>query len=312
MRTTVKVDPIEIDKVLFDFVGREALPGTGVDEQSFWKGFASLVSRLAPRNAALLAERDRLQASIDAWHRDRPGAQFDAPSYKTFLTDIGYLVPEGSAFTVNTAAVDAEIAHIAGPQLVVPVNNARYALNAANARWGSLYDALYGTDAISRDGPLAPGKGFNAARGAAVVARAAQFLDEAFPLAGGSHAAVTGYHVIKDAGGQRRFVADTASGRAELKEPAQFVGYGGTENAGELVLRHNSLHAILVIDPQSPIGRTHAAGLSDIVIESALSTIEDCEDSVAAVDAEDKVAVYRNWLGLMDGTLKETFEKAGK
>src|SRR5260221_13279951 len=187
MRSTVKVDPIEVDKILFDFVAREALPGTGVEEQSFWKGFASLVSRLAPRNAALLAKRDRLQAAIDAWHRDRPGAQFDAGSYRTFLTDVGYLVPEGSAFTVNTAGVDAEIAHIAGPQLVVPVSNARYALNAANARWGSLYDALYGTDVIPEDTGATRGRGYNKARGGRVVARAREILDLIAPLAHGSH-----------------------------------------------------------------------------------------------------------------------------
>src|SRR5450631_4935080 len=194
MRTTVKVDPIEVDQVLFDFVAREALPGTGVDEQSFWKGFASLVSRLAPRNAALLAKRDHLQVSIDAWHRDRPGARFDAGSYKTFLTDIGYLVPEGTAFSVDTAGVDAEIAHIAGPQLVVPVSNARYALNAANARWGSLYDALYGTDAIAEDGAPRTGT-YNPQRGAKVIAFARNFLNEHFALAGGSHDDAVGYRV---------------------------------------------------------------------------------------------------------------------
>src|SRR5882672_6896887 len=269
MRTTVKVDPIEIDKVLFDFVGREALPGTGVDEQSFWKGFASLVSRLAPRNAALLAERDRLQASIDAWHRDRPGAQFDARSYKRFLTDIGYLVPERSAFAVDTAAVDAEISHVAGPQLVVPVNNARYALNAANARWGSLYDALYGTDAIPEDGGAARGGGYNPRRGAKVIEFARNFLDESFPLREGSHRDAVGYRVSE--GGLE---VQLKTGKTTLLEDAAaFAGFQGEgASPSVILLRHHGLHVELHVDRQHYIGRGDPAGISDVVLESAITT----------------------------------------
>src|SRR3984893_17462863 len=283
MRTTVKVDPIEVDKVLFDFVAREALPGTGVDEQSFWKGFASLVSRLAPRNAALLAERDRLQALIDAWHRDHPGAQFDARSYKTFLTDIGYLVPERSAFTVDTAAVDAEIAHIAGPQLVVPVDNARYALNAANARWGSLYDALYGTDAIS-EGLPAPTGGYDPTRGARVISYVRAFLDEQFKLAQGSHADAQSY-AIKDG---RLAVQLKGSGSATtLADSGALVGYlGNAASPTAVLLKHHGLHVEIRFDRPHPIGKTDAAGIADVAIESAVTTIQYCEDSVAAVDAD--------------------------
>jgi malate synthase len=308
MRTTVKVDPIEIDKVLFDFVAREALPGTGVDEQSFWKGFASLVSRLAPRNTALLAERDRLQALIDAWHRDHPGAQFDARSYKTFLTDIGYLVPERSAFTVDTAAVDAEIAHIAGPQLVVPANNARYALNAANARWGSLYDALYGTDAIPRDSPSRSGA-YDPERGARVIEFARNFLDASFPLSVGAHRDAVGYRI---AGAGLEVKLRTGS-TALLERPAALAGFQGEATAPSVVLlKHHGLHVEVHIDRQHMIGRGDPAGISDVVIESAITTIQDCEDSVAATSTEDKVGVYRNWLGLMRGTLEAHLEKGSK
>ena len=302
---------LRVDARLVDFIEAEALPGTGLAAEGFWAGLAGLVERFMPRNRELLALRDALQGRIDQWHREHGPVASDPAGYEAFLRAIGYIVPEPPDFTIETSGLDPEISTICGPQLVVPVSNARYALNAANARWGSLYDALYGTDAISRDGELAPGKGFNDKRAAAVVAYGAKFLDEAFPLAGGSHADVTGYHVVKD-GEARRFVADTEAGRVGLQDPAAFAGYGGTQERGELVLRHNGLHAILVIDPASAIGRTHRAGLSDIVIESALTAIQDCEDSVAAVDAEDKVGVYRNWLGLMNGTLAETFEKNGR
>jgi malate synthase len=293
------------------FVEREALPGTGIAAEAYWTGLAGLVGRFMPRNRELLAVRDALQGKIDAWHREHGPVANDPTGYDAFLREIGYIVPEPADFEIETSGLDPEISTICGPQLVVPVSNARYALNAANARWGSLYDALYGTDAISREGVLAPAKGFNAARGAAVVAYGAKFLDDAFPLDGATHADVTGYHVIKE-GEARRFVADTARGRIALKDAAQFAGYGGSEERGELVLVHHGLHVILVIDPQNAIGKTNKAGLADIVIESALTAIQDCEDSVAAVDAEDKVGVYRNWLGLMNGTLVETFEKGGK
>jgi malate synthase len=302
---------LQVDAQLVTFVEGEALPGTGIAADAYWAGLAGLVERFMPRNRELLAFRDELQGRIDQWNREHGPASSDPVAYQTFLAQIGYLVPEPADFNIETSGLDPEISTVCGPQLVVPVSNARYALNAANARWGSLYDALYGTDAISREGDLEPGKGLNAKRAAAVVAYGAKFLDEAFPLERGSHADVTGYHVSKD-GEARRFTADTANGRVELKDASAFAGYGGTEERGELLLRHNGLHVILVIDPASAIGKTHKAGLSDIVIESAMTAIQDCEDSVAAVDAEDKVGVYRNWLGLMNGSLTETFDKGGK
>ena len=302
---------LSVHPLLVDFVEKEALLGLSVSAEQFWDGFAALVREHAPTNARLLARRDDLQSQIDEWHHKYGPVSNNPQGYEFLLKEIGYLVPEPADFTIETENLDPEISSVCGPQLVVPVSNARYALNAANARWGSLYDALYGTDVISRDGDLAPGTGFNAARAAAVVARAAKFLDESVPLASGSHADVTGYHVVKE-GAARRLVADTPTGRVSLRDAAAFVGYGGTEERGELVLRHNGLHIVLVIDPKSPIGTTHKAGLSDVVVESALTTIQDCEDSVAAVDAEDKVGVYRNWLGLMTGTLEDTFEKGGQ
>ena len=302
---------LSVHPLLVDFVEKEALPGLPVSAEQFWDGLANLAREHVPTNARLLAKRDDLQARIDDWHRKYGPVANNPQGYEFFLKEIGYLVDEPADFSIETEGLDPEISSICGPQLVVPVSNARYALNAANARWGSLYDALYGTDVIARDGDLAPGTGYNPVRGAAVVARAAQFLDDAFPLAAGSHRDVTGYHVIID-GEQRVFVADTAAGRTGLRDPGAFVGYGGTQESGEIVLRHNGLHVVLVIDPKSPIGAAHAAGLSDVIVEAALTTIQDCEDSVAAVDAEDKVGVYRNWLGLMTGTLEDTFEKGGQ
>ena len=302
---------LSVHPLLVDFVEKEALPGLPVSAEQFWDGLANLAREHVPTNARLLAKRDDLQARIDDWHRKYGPVANNPQGYEFFLKDIGYLVDEPADFSIETEGLDPEISSICGPQLVVPVSNARYALNAANARWGSLYDALYGTDVIARDGDLAPGTGYNPVRGAAVVARAAQFLDDAFPLAAGSHKDVTGYHVIMD-GEQGVFVADTAAGRTGLRDPGAFVGYGGTQESGEIVLRHNGLHVVLVIDPKSPIGAAHAAGLSDVIVEAALTTIQDCEDSVAAVDAEDKVGVYRNWLGLMTGTLEDTFEKGGQ
>ncbi len=300
-----------VHPLLVDFVETEALPGTSVSSEQFWNGFAALLAEHVPTNKRLLARRDELQGQIDDWHRQHGPVANDPAGYERFLREIGYLVDEPGDFSIETEGLDPEIASICGPQLVVPVSNARYALNAANARWGSLYDALYGTDVISRDSELAPGRGYNPARGAAVVARAAAFLDEAFPLAAGSHAEASGYHIVKD-GERRVFVVDTPAGRTGLRDPGAFVGYGGTEAAGDVVLRHNGLHVILVIAPETEIGKTHAAGLSDVIVEAALTTIQDCEDSVAAVDAEDKVGVYRNWLGLMNGTLEDTFDKGGK
>ena len=302
---------LSVHPLLVDFVEKEALPGTSVSAGQFWDGFAAMLAEHVPTNAKLLAKRDQLQGQIDDWHRQNGPVASNPGGYESFLRDIGYLVEEPGDFTILTEGLDPEIAGICGPQLVVPVSNARYALNAANARWGSLYDALYGTDVISRDGDLTPGKGYNPARGAAVVAKAAAFLDATFPLAGGSHAEATSYHIVKD-GETRLLVVDTSIGRTGLRDPDAFVGYGGTEKAGEIVLKHNGLHVVLVIAPDTEIGKAHKAGLSDVIVEAALTTIQDCEDSVAAVDAEDKVGVYRNWLGLMNGSLEDTFEKGGK
>ena len=302
---------LSVHPLLVDFVEKEELPGTGIAPDRFWSGFAAMLAEHGPTNARLLTRRDELQGQIDDWHRQNGPVGNNPAGYEAFLREIGYVVDEPEDFSILTEGLDPEISTLCGPQLVVPVSNARYALNAANARWGSLYDALYGTDAIGRDGALAPGKDYNPARGAAVVARAADFLDQSFPLAQGSHKDVTGYHVVPE-GGRRILVADTAQGRTGLRDPGAFVGYGGTEKAGEIVLRHHGLHVVLVIAPETPIGSAHAAGLSDVIVEAALTTIQDCEDSVAAVDAEDKVGVYRNWLGLMNGTLEDTFEKGGR
>jgi malate synthase len=291
------------------FLSEEALPGTGLSADQFWSGFAALVRDLAPRNRALLDRRDSLQADIDSWHRDHRGQPHDPAAYAAYLTRIGYLQPEPETVRVTTENVDAEIAAVAGPQLVVPISNARYALNAANARWGSLYDALYGTDAIPQDGDLSPGAGFNPARGAAVVARTKAFLDAAAPLSVGSWADAVGFAVT---GG--RLAIDLGAGRnAGLTGPADFAGFTGTPEAPTaLVLRHNGLHVEIVIDRTSPIGRTDPAGIADVVLEAALSTIMDMEDSVAAVDSADKVAVYRSWLGLMRGDLTATLSKGGR
>ncbi|MCJ2101056.1 malate synthase G [Methylobacterium sp. E-046] len=290
------------------FLAEEALPGTGLSAEGFWSGFAAIVRDLAPRNRALLDRRDGLQADIDAWHRDHRGLKHDPDAYAAYLTRIGYLQPEPATVRVTTANVDAEIARIAGPQLVVPISNARYALNAANARWGSLYDALYGTDAIPQDGDLAPGTGFNPARGAAVVARTRAFLDAVAPLSVGTWSDAVGFSV---AGG--RLAVDLGAGRsAGPTGAAAFAGFTGDAGApSALLLRHNGLHVEIVIDRASPIGRTDPAGIADVVLESALSTIMDMEDSVAAVDSADKVAVYRSWLGLMRGDLVATLPKGG-
>jgi malate synthase len=302
MTKRVRAGDIEIDFRLHDFVEREAVPSTGVDPAAFWRGFAALVRRLAPRNAALLARRDTLQAQIDDWHRRYPGALFDPPSYRTFLAEIGYLQPEKGAFKIGTADVDAEIARIAGPQLVVPVTNARYALNAANARWGSLYDALYGTDVI--EGARRTG-GYDAERGARVIGFVRDFLDDHFTLSDGSYTQATGLRI--SAQGLR---VALVHGESTLKDAAAFIGYQGSAESPSLVLlQHHGLHVELHIDRSHHIGRDDPAGVSDVVIESAITTIQDLEDSVATVTVEEKLLGYRNWLGLMQGTLQATFEK---
>lgn len=309
MTERVQVGGLQVAKVLYDFVNDEALPGTGVSAEAFWEGAGKVFADLAPKNKALLAKRDDLQAQIDAWHRERAGKPLDAAEYKAFLQEIGYLLPEPEPFQVATENVDAEIATTAGPQLVVPVLNARFALNASNARWGSLYDALYGTDAISEDGGAEKGKGYNKVRGDKVIAWARNFLDTAAPLAKGSHTEATRYFVVDgklavELGGE---VVTT------LAEPEKFVGYlGDGDHPTSVLLRNNGLHVEIEIDPTSPIGKTDGAGVKDVVLESAITTIMDFEDSVAAVDADDKVVGYRNWLGLNRGDLSESFDKGGK
>ncbi|MDE2284329.1 MAG: malate synthase G [Hyphomicrobiales bacterium] len=304
----VAVAGLKIAKVLHDFVVNEALPGTGIGAEAFWRGLADIVHRFGPANRALLQRRDELQAKIDAWYRDRRGRPLDEAAARAFLTEIGYLVPEGPAFAVDTANVDDEIAALAGPQLVVPLSNARYALNAANARWGSLYDALYGSDVIPRD-PKASGKGYDPARGRRVIAWARNFLDQSVPLAAGSHADVSAYAVKNGA-----LAATLGNGAAaSLADPQKFCGYRGRPDAPEAILLvNNGLHIELVIDRSHPVGRDDAAGVADVVLEAALSTIMDLEDAIAAVDPFDKVAAYRNWLGLCRQTLVETFQKDGK
>jgi malate synthase len=293
---------------LHDFLLKEALPAAGIDPAGFWDGVAAIFAELTPANRALLAQRDEFQAAIDSWHRAHAGEPIDAAKYKAFLEEIGYLVAGPGPFQIGTEGVDPEIATTAGPQLVVPVSNGRFALNAANARWGSLYDALYGTDAIGEEGGATRQGGYNPVRGQQVISYARGFLDEAVPLAGASHANVTGY--FADAGG---FAARTASGIARLADPAAFAGYSGDPAAPSgLLLRHHGLHIELVIDRAGNIGRDDAAGVQDVLVEAAVTTIIDFEDSVAAVDAADKVAAYRNWLGLNTGDLTAEVEKNGR
>ncbi|MEQ8446087.1 MAG: malate synthase G [Pelagibacterium sp.] len=302
---------LQVDEQLAAFVEQEALKGLDVASDSFWAGFAELVAAYMPGNRELLEIRDRMQNQIDAWHRDNGPVVNDPDGYQAFLREIKYLEDEPEDFRIETENLDPEIASICGPQLVVPVSNARYALNAANARWGSLYDALYGTDVIARDGDLAPGRAYNPKRGAEVFARAGHFLDEAFPLLGIKHWAVTSYDV-DTSGDAARLVIESQDGPARLAYLEAFAGYSRDGDVLRILLNHNGLHVELVIDANHPVGKDHPAHLADVVIESALTTIQDCEDSVAAVDAEDKVGVYRNWLGLMVGDLADTFEKGGK
>ncbi|MGB7336548.1 MAG: malate synthase G [Salaquimonas sp.] len=302
------INGLQVDEDLYNFVNNEALPGTGVTKTAFWKGFASIVNDLTPKNRELLAKRDELQAQIDQWHLDNPGKFSDIKAYKAFLKKVGYLVPEGKAFSVSTSKVDDELATIAGPQLVVPVMNARYALNAANARWGSLYDALYGTDAIAETGGAEKGKGFNPVRGKKVVAWGRKFLDQAAPLKDAKHSQVVKYSIK---GG--KLVAKLTKSSTTLANPKNLAGYTGDASSPDsILLVNNDLHAQIIINADHPIGGTDKAKVADIVLESAVSAIMDCEDSIAAVDAEDKIVVYRNWLGLMNGSLADTFKKGDK
>src|SRR5918997_1689073 len=309
MAERVEVAGLKVDQGLQRFIVDEALAGTGVSAEAFWKGFAAILHDLGRRNRELLKTRDALQGRIDDYHRQHAGRPFDGRAYERYLRDIGYLAPEPEDFSVRTANVDDEIARIAGPQLVVPVSNARYALNAANARWGNLYDALYGTDAIPEDGGAERGGGYNEIRDERVVARAKAFLDEAAPLARGTHVDARSYRVE----GGRLVVVLNGDGETGLDWPEQFVGYAGDgADPSAVLLRNNNLHLEIRIDRSHPIGRDDPAGVADVILESAVSTIMDLEDSVAAVDAEDKVVVYRNWLGLLRGTLSATLEKGGK
>ncbi|MFP5405868.1 MAG: malate synthase G, partial [Gammaproteobacteria bacterium] len=295
---------LRVASTLCNMIEQEALPGTGVDPDRFWKGLSGLIHDKGPRNRALLARRQALQTKIDEWHHQHRGRPQDPAAYQSFLTEIGYLVPEGPDFKVDTAGVDPEISQIPGPQLVVPVMNARYALNAANARWGSLYDALYGTDAMG-EAPM-PG-GYDPERGARVIAWAKAFLDESAPLASGSHADVTRYRVVDAA-----LRADGPGGETGLADPRQFAGYRGEPaSPTAILLERNRLHVEIQIDRTHQIGQSDKAGVADVLMEAAITTIMDCEDSVAAVDAEDKALAYRNWLGLMRGDLVETVAKGG-
>lgn len=309
MTERVQSSGLQIDKTLFDFVNDDVLPGIGIPSEDFWAAFAGIVADLTPKNRALLEKRAALQAKIDAWHQENKGKPSDLSAYKTFLGEIGYLVPEGEDFSVTVSNVDPEISTIAGPQLVVPLTNARYSLNAANARWGSLYDALYGTDAISFDDGCEITKDFNPKRGAKVIAWARDFLDKSAPLASGSHADSAGYRIVDGS-----LVVTMADGsETGLEVPEDLAGYNGdASNPDSVLFVNNGLHFEIVIDRDHPIGKDDPAGIADLIMESAITTIMDCEDSVAAVDGEEKTLVYSNWLGLMKGDLTASFEKGGK
>jgi malate synthase len=308
MTDRIQVGSLQVATELYELLEKDIAPGTGVEPGTFWSTLEKILEDFAPRNRELLHIRDEMQAQIDDWHRAHPGADYDRAAYKSFLEEIGYLLGEGEDFSITTEHVDAEVAQLAGPQLVVPVMNARYALNAANARWGSLYDALYGTDVISEDDGAERAGGYNPVRGDKVIAYARAFLDQHFPLADRSHSEVTRYAV--DAGALRATLTDNSE--TSLRDENQLRGYcGESENPDAILLRHNGLHVEIQIDREHAIGATDAAGVKDLLVESALTTIQDCEDSIAAVDAQDKTVVYRNWLGLMRGDLKDSFNKGG-
>lgn len=311
MTPRIEKSGLQIAEVLVSLIEQEILPGTGIKPDEYWSGFASVVARFSPLNKQLLEKRDELQARVDAWHRQNPDNPINLDEYKKLLVDIGYLVPEGPDFSICTKNVDPEFSQIAGPQLVVPVSNARFALNAANARWGSLFDAFYGTNAIADDQGCERGSSFNPKRAARVVAETNMFLDKAVPLATGSHKDVVEYRLTTQGSGKQLQIKLADGQLTSLADPAQFVGFQG-EQPDLVLLKNNELHIELHIDRQHPIGKENLSGVKDVVLESAISTIQDCEDSVAAVDAEDKVVVYRNWLGLMKGELQESFTKDGK
>ena len=302
-------DSLTVATVFHDFVERELLPEIGFKSEEFWQGLQSLIRELTPENRALLMRRQELQQQINEWHRARKGEPWSHEEYVKFLKDIGYLVEPGEPFTIQTEDVDAEIASIAGPQLVVPVSNARFAINAANARWGSLYDALYGTDAISEDNGQHRDGGYNPVRGAAVIRYATTFLDQTIPLDGVSHADVNTYGLDSSDGGEAFVASLSNGGTIALEDPSQFVGFNKNGERCAYLFSHHSLHLEIVVDPDHPVGKDSTANVADVILESAITTIQDCEDSVAAVDAEDKVGVYRNWLGLMKGDLEATFAK---
>jgi len=309
MSSRIKIGELQVSKELAEFLNQEALPKVGIDENQFWQSFEEIIHQFGPENKALLKKRDDMQAKIDAWHVAHKGSDFDAKSYKAFLGEIGYLVEEGEDFTITTENVDSEIALQAGPQLVVPVKNARFALNAANARWGSLYDALYGTDVISEENGAGRAGGYNPVRGDKVIAFAKDFLDSAVPLKKGSHKDATHYE-IEDGD---LSVTLTGDGKTSLADKGQLLGFVGSEKSLQsILLKNNGLHLEIQIDASSAIGASDKAGVKDVVLEAAITTIQDCEDSVAAVDAVDKVEIYRNWMGLVFGDLEESFEKGGK
>ncbi|WP_114326224.1 malate synthase G [Candidatus Colwellia aromaticivorans] len=309
MTQTIQLAGLTINQNLHDFIENEALPNTGITSAHFWQSFAKIINDLSGENAQLLAKRDDLQTQIDTWHKNNFGDKFSFDNYKKFLTDIGYLAPVVDDFSISTENVDAELATIAGPQLVVPIMNARFALNAVNARWGSLYDALYGTDVISSENGAEKAGSYNPIRGAKVISYAKEFLDQAIPLVKGSHQDAVAYHL-----NEQKLMVSLANGeQSSLKESSAFIGFTGTINQpNTLAFKHNGLHLELVFDANSVIGKSEPSTLSDILLESALTTIMDCEDSVAAVDGEDKVVAYRNWLGLMQGTLTEEIHKNGQ
>lgn len=302
---------LKVRSSLAGFIETQALAGLAVEAGQFWRGFSDLVARHMDNNRALLCERERLQRELDRWHPENGPAAQNPEGYQAFLQKIGYLADVPEDFSISTQGLDPEITAISGPQLVVPVSNARYALNAANARWGSLYDALYGTDAVAQTGGLKAGKNYNPVRGQAVFDDVAVFMDRVFPLQNGSHRDVTAYTIEQD-GPRVKLVITAAGVQTQLLDGAAFRGYAQKDQALHILLEHNMLHIELLINREHPVGRTHAAGLADVLVESAVTVIQDCEDSVAAVDAQDKAAVYRNWLGLMRGDLEDAFEKNGR